>query len=55
MERPFKLVIQAYVNAPDSEVIGMKEAVSDALELMGCEVEYINVMPNLSEDSNESY
>ena len=41
MER--KMIIQANITCGDDEIIGAKEAVSEALELMGCEVVYINI------------
>lgn len=41
----YKIIIQANMHCPDNEIIGAKEALSEALELMGCSVEYINVMP----------
>ena len=40
----YKLIIQGRIECGD-EVIGAKEAIAEALELMGCDVDYINVMP----------
>ena len=39
----YKIVIHAEINCADDELIGAKEAITDALELMGVEVDYINV------------
>ena len=41
----YKIVIQATISVAEDEIIGAKEGIADALELMGCEVDYINVMP----------
>lgn len=41
----YKIIIQANISAQEDEIIGAKEAIADALELMGCDVAYINVMP----------
>ena len=41
----YKIIIQANISAQEDEIIGAKEAIADALELMGCDVGYINVMP----------
>ena len=47
----YKIIIQANMPCSDNEIIGAKEAVSDALELMGFGVDYINVMPGKGEES----
>ena len=39
----YKIIIQANISCADDEVIGAKEAISEALEIMGCSVDYINV------------
>lgn len=41
----YKIIIQAHIYCADDEIIGAKEAIADALEIMGCDVGYINVMP----------
>ena len=41
----YKIIIQANFASKEDEIIGAKEAIADALELMGCDVGYINVMP----------
>ena len=41
----YKIIIQANISAQEDEIIGAKEAIADALELMGCDVDYINVKP----------
>ena len=41
----YKFIIQGRVDCSESELIGAKDAVTDALELMGFETDYINVMP----------
>ena len=41
MER--KMIIRAKIDCAEDEIIGAKEAVVEALELMGCEVVYINI------------
>ena len=41
----YKVIIQANISAQEDEIIGAKEAIAEALELMGCDVNYINVMP----------
>lgn len=41
----YKFIIQGRMDCAEDELIGAKEAVTDALELMGCDVDYINVMP----------
>ena len=43
----YKIIIQANMPCADNEIIGAKEAISEALELMGCDVDYINVMPGV--------
>lgn len=45
----YKIIIQANMPCADDEIIGAKEAIADALELMGCSVEFINVMPEVEE------
>ncbi len=40
-----KIIIQAHISSPEEEIIGAKENIAEALELMGCTVDYINVMP----------
>lgn len=40
----YKIIVQAHITAPDG-ILGAKEAIAEALELMGCDVEHINVMP----------
>ena len=42
MER--KMIIHANITCSNDEIIGAKEAIADALELMGCEVVYINIV-----------
>lgn len=39
----YKIIIHAKINCSEDELIGAKEALSDAMELMGCDVEFINV------------
>lgn len=39
-----KMVIHAKIDCADDEIIGAKEAITDALEIMGCDVVYINVV-----------
>ena len=41
----YRIIIQGRIDCADAELIGAKEAVTDALELMGCDVDYIKVMP----------
>lgn len=41
----YKIIIQAHISSKEEDIIGAKEAISDALELMGCDVDYVNVMP----------
>lgn len=41
----YRVVIQCELSCADDEIIGAKEAIADALEIMGCDVGYINVMP----------
>jgi hypothetical protein len=41
----YRFIIQAKIECKDDEIIGAKEAINEALELMGCDVEFINVMP----------
>lgn len=45
----YKIIIQANIYSPEEEIIGAKEAIADALELMGCSVGFINVMPEVEE------
>ena len=40
----YKIIIQAQISSDDG-ILGEKEAIAEALELMGCKVEHINVMP----------
>ena len=40
----YKITIKARVMCADDELIGAKEAISDALELMGIEVDKISVV-----------
>ena len=44
-----KIIIQANLSSPEEEIIGAKESIAEALELMGCEVSYIKVMPEVEE------
>lgn len=41
----YKIIIQANMPCAENEIIGAKEAIADALELMGCSVGYIYVAP----------
>lgn len=41
----YKVIIQATISVAEDEVIGAKESIAEALELMGCDVNYIKVMP----------
>lgn len=42
----YKIIIQAnFSSKEEEEIIGAKEAIADALELMGCSVGYIYVAP----------
>ena len=41
----YRMIIQAVIDTKESEIIGAKEAISEALELMGCDVEYVGVNP----------
>lgn len=41
----YKVIIQATISVAEDEVIGAKESITDALEIMGCTVDYVNVMP----------
>ena len=43
----YKVIIQANMPCTDDEVIGAKESIAEALELMGCGVDYIKVMPEV--------
>lgn len=43
----YRIVVQANIDIADDEIIGAKESIAEALELMGCDVEYINVMPEV--------
>lgn len=45
----YKIIIQAHISSKEEEIIGAKEAIAEALELMGCDVGYINVMPGVEE------
>ena len=40
----YKIIIQAQISSDDG-ILGAKEAIAEALELMGCKVQHINVMP----------
>lgn len=42
----YKIIIQAQISSDDG-ILGAKEAIAEALELMGCDVQHINVMPNV--------
>ena len=44
----YKIIIQAQISSDDG-ILGAKEAIAEALELMGCNVDYINVMPEVDE------
>lgn len=46
----YRLVIQSTIESNPDEIIGAKEAIAEALELMGCDVNYINVMPEEVEE-----
>ena len=39
----YEVVIQARISVTEDEIIGTKEAISEALELMGCSVDHISV------------
>lgn len=39
----YKIIIYAEVSCADDEVIGTKEAIAEALEIMGCNVTRIDV------------
>lgn len=41
----YKIIIQAHIVSEEKDIIGAKEAIAEALELMGCDVDYFNVMP----------
>lgn len=41
----YRVIVQCEIEADPNEIVGAKEAVSDALELMGCTVDHMNVMP----------
>lgn len=41
----YKIIVQAHLECKENEIIGAKEAIAEALELMGCDVDYVNVMP----------
>ena len=45
----YKIIIQTHIVCAEDELIGAKEAITDALEIMGCNVDYINVMPDVDE------
>lgn len=45
----YKIIIQAHISCAEDEVLGAKEAIAEALEIMGCSVDYINVMPGNEE------
>ena len=45
----YRIVIQANFSSEDG-ILGAKESIADALELMGCSVDYINVMPRKDEE-----
>ena len=42
-EMDYKLIIYAEVSCADGEVIGTKEAIAEALDIMGCDVTRIDV------------
>ena len=42
----YKIIIQAQISSTDG-ILGAKEAISEALELMGCDVQFVNVMPEV--------
>ena len=44
----YRIIIQGRIDSTDAELIGAKEAVADALEIMGCDVDYIKVMPEVA-------
>lgn len=39
----YKIIIHAKIDCAGDELIGAKEAIAEALELMGCSVEHISV------------
>ena len=40
----YKMIIYSRIECGDDEIIGAKEAINEALELMGCKVEHISVL-----------
>ena len=44
----YKIIIQAQISSSDG-ILGAKEAIAEALELMGCDVDFINVIPGEGE------
>ena len=40
----YKFVIYATTDCKEDEIIGAKEAINEALELIGCDVQHISVM-----------
>ena len=40
----YKFVVYATIDCKDDEIIGAKEAINEALELMGCDVQHISVL-----------
>ena len=39
----YRIVIQATISVAEDEIIGAKEGIAEALELMGCSVDHISV------------
>ena len=39
----YEVVIQARISVSEEEIIGAKESITEALELMGCIVDHISV------------
>lgn len=39
----YEVVIQARISVSEEEIIGAKESIAEALELMGCSVDHISV------------
>lgn len=39
----YEVVIQARISVSEEEIIGAKESITEALELMGCSVDHISV------------
>ena len=46
----YKIIIQAKIECQSDEIIGVKEQIADAVEMMGGYVDYVNVIPGEVEE-----